>query len=148
MVVTVTNPAATETKHGAKPARNRLADSGAASAGQKNHARILGQARTEQRQRRPETDEHRTVPSYYGVSASERGEGKETYFKEKILYRGYKGPSAQLTATVALPVLKVTKTAVTPSVIAGEKDSYTIAVQNTGSSVAHEVQVLDTLPRA
>jgi len=87
-----------------------------------------------------------TVPSYFGVSEAERGEGKETYFREKIPYRTYTGPSAPLTATVALPVLTVTKTAVTPSVIAGETDSYTITVRNTGTSVAHEVQVLDTLP--
>jgi large repetitive protein len=87
-----------------------------------------------------------TVPSYYGVSEQERGEGKENYFKEKILYRKYEGPSAQLTATVALPVLEVTKTPLQPSVFAGDTDSYAIAVHNSGTSVANEVKVLDTLP--
>jgi uncharacterized repeat protein (TIGR01451 family)/fimbrial isopeptide formation D2 family protein len=87
-----------------------------------------------------------TVPSYFGVAESERGEGKENYFKEKILYREYAGPSAPLTATVALPVLEVTKTPAQPSVIAGKEDSYTVAVHNSGTSIAHEVRVLDTLP--
>jgi len=87
-----------------------------------------------------------TVPSYFGVAETERNEGKETYFKEKIPYRTYTGPSAPLTATVALPVLGVTKTALEPSVIAGNKVSYTIIVDNSGTSIAHEVKVVDTLP--
>jgi uncharacterized repeat protein (TIGR01451 family) len=87
-----------------------------------------------------------TVPTYFGVPEQERGEGKKNFASDDILYREYKGPSAPLTATVALPVLEVSKTPVQPSVLAGEKDSYTIAVHNTGTSVAHEVKVLDTLP--
>jgi large repetitive protein len=87
-----------------------------------------------------------TVPAYFGVSATERGEGKENFFKEKILYREYAGPSAQLTATVALPVLEVSKQPLHASAIAGNADSYTITVHNSGTSVAHEVKVLDTLP--
>jgi large repetitive protein len=87
-----------------------------------------------------------TVPSYFGVSATERGEGKENFFKEKILYREYAGPSASLTATVALPVLEVSKQPLHASAIAGNGDSYTITVHNSGTSAAHEVKVLDTLP--
>jgi uncharacterized repeat protein (TIGR01451 family)/fimbrial isopeptide formation D2 family protein len=87
-----------------------------------------------------------SVPSYFGAAEAERGEGKENYFKEKILYRKYAGPSAQLVATVTLPVLEVSKEAVKATVAAGEEDTYKIVVKNTGTGVAHEVFVEDTLP--
>ncbi len=87
-----------------------------------------------------------TVPSYFGVAETERKEGKKNFAGEEILYREYNGPSAQLTATVALPVLEVTKTPAQASVLAGKEDSYTITVHNSGTGIAHEVKVLDTLP--
>jgi uncharacterized repeat protein (TIGR01451 family)/fimbrial isopeptide formation D2 family protein len=55
------------------------------------------------------------------------------------------GPS-EASANLVVPGLTITKTPSKPIVDAGEGDSYTITVGNSGVGVAREVKVLDTLP--
>jgi uncharacterized repeat protein (TIGR01451 family)/fimbrial isopeptide formation D2 family protein len=55
------------------------------------------------------------------------------------------GP-AQASTTLVIPGLQVTKVASASTVNAGESDSYTVTVDNTGAGVAREVKILDTLP--
>jgi uncharacterized repeat protein (TIGR01451 family)/fimbrial isopeptide formation D2 family protein len=54
------------------------------------------------------------------------------------------GP-AKAEATLIVPKLAVTKTPLKASVAAGEQDSYTIVVKNTGAGIAREVLAEDTL---
>ncbi len=55
------------------------------------------------------------------------------------------GP-ASAQGVLQVPVLTVTKTPLKASVAAGEEDSYTIVIHNTGAGVAREVLAEDTLP--
>jgi uncharacterized repeat protein (TIGR01451 family)/fimbrial isopeptide formation D2 family protein len=93
-----------------------------------------------------------TIPSYFGVSEAEREEGKANFEKEKILYREYKGPSAQLTATVALPAISIEKTtgvAGFPASANAEVDqpfTWRVVVKNTSTVAAKSLTVADTLP--
>ena len=56
------------------------------------------------------------------------------------------GP-AQADGILVVPALEVTKTPTKSSVAAGEADSFKIHIHNSGSGVAREVQVADTLPK-
>ncbi len=147
VVSTVTNPAATETKAWSE-AHPEIAWQipGPLQPGKKITLEYSVKLATSSVKDGEELKNTATVPSYFGASEAERNEHKKNFAGEDILYREYEGPSARLTATVALPVLGVTKTALEPSVIAGNKDSYTIIVHNSGTSIAHEVKVVDTLP--
>ena len=55
------------------------------------------------------------------------------------------GP-AQASTTLVIPGLQVTKIPTAATVNAGENDSYTVTVENTGAGAAREVKVVDTLP--
>jgi len=61
-----------------------------------------------------------------------------------------KGPFAAGPATaqgiLVVPVLEVTKTPAKASVPAGENDSYDVRIHNSGTGIAHEVVVVDTIP--
>jgi uncharacterized repeat protein (TIGR01451 family)/fimbrial isopeptide formation D2 family protein len=147
VVSTATNPEATETKAWSKGSPEIAWQiPGPLQPGRKITLEYSVKLATSSVKDGEELTNTATVPSYFGVSEAEREEGKKNFAGEEILYRKYKGPSASLKATVALPVLEVTKTPLEPSVFAGNGDSYTVAVENSGTSIAHEVRVVDTLP--
>ncbi len=88
-----------------------------------------------------------TVPSYFGVAETERNEGKETYFKEKIPYRDYDGSLCAADRDGCAAGARGDEDSTrTKRDRLGNKDSYTIIVDNSGTSIAHEVKVVDTLP--
>ena len=93
-----------------------------------------------------------TIPSYFGVSEAERGEGKKNFAGEEILYRKYKGPSAQLTGAVVLPAISIEKTtgaAGFPASANAEVDqpfTWRVVVENTSTVAAKSLTVADTLP--
>jgi large repetitive protein len=93
-----------------------------------------------------------TIPFYFGVAESERKEGKENYAKEKILYREYKGPSAQLTATVALPAISIEKTTgaagfpASANAEVGQPFTWRVLIKNTSTVAAKSLAIADTLP--
>lgn len=93
-----------------------------------------------------------TVPSYFGVSESERTEGLENYAGEAILYREYKGPSAQITATLQLPSIAIEKTTTASgfptsgTAEVGQAFGWRVVVKNTSSVPAKNLKVIDTLP--
>jgi uncharacterized repeat protein (TIGR01451 family)/fimbrial isopeptide formation D2 family protein len=93
-----------------------------------------------------------TISSYFGVPESERNEKLKNFTGEEILYREYKGPSAQLTATVALPAISIEKTtgaAGFPASANAEVDqpfAWRVVVKNTSTVAAKSLTVADTLP--
>jgi uncharacterized repeat protein (TIGR01451 family)/fimbrial isopeptide formation D2 family protein len=93
-----------------------------------------------------------TVPSYFGASEVQRGEGHKNYAGEAILYRAYTGPAAHITATVALPSIAVEKTTdangfpASATAEVGQPFGWRVVVKNTSTVPAKSLAVTDTLP--
>ncbi len=98
-------------------------------------------------------DNHATVPAYFGVSESERLEGHTEYLGKPIPYREYKGPAAEVKATVALPAITIEKAALegakyqaSANAEVGQPFTWRVVVKNTSKVAAKNVKVADKLP--
>lgn len=92
------------------------------------------------------------VPNYFGVSEVERQEGLKNFEGGAIGYREYTGPTAKITATVAMPAITIEKTTgatgfpSTADAEVGQPFTWRVVVKNTSTVAAKKLSIIDTLP--
>jgi len=92
------------------------------------------------------------IPTYFGASEGERGEGLKDFAGEAIGYREYTGPSTHVTLRVALPSISIEKTTgaggfpASANAEVKQPFGWRVVVKNTSTVTARSLQVTDTLP--